>query len=265
MVPLLGDLELAINWVSVGGMDSMDEMLQAARGSSGRSGGKQSAKGTLRKNDPRIPACVAQMGLTKGSCPSFPYINYYMFFLKYNKTIMYASKEHGIDPTALMATLLYESLWMEPKTGILAHLWPGGSHGIAQMQIPTAKMLLQRYYKNTLAKIYKTDKEIKNMLIDNIQLSIRLAAAYMRYLKEATAFQMEEGALVPSVSDWEAAVAYAITPEDYVAWKSGKIKPKDPEWKKRESYVYGWVGELAREYWACVKANCHYLQDQKRN
>ncbi len=263
--PLLSDRDLAFNWVSVGGMDSMAKMLEAARKNAGaRGGGRQSAKNKFQKKDARIPTCVSQ-GKNQYNCPDFPYFRYYMFFLQYEKTILYAAKEHGIDPAALMATLIYENLWLEPKTGPIAHLLPGDSHGVAQMQIPTADRLLRRYYKNTLAKIYKTPAEIKNMLIDNIQLSIRLAAAYMRYLKETYRLPDGRGGSRP-LNDWKAAVAYAITPEDYVAWKSGKIKPKYPEWQKRESYVYGWVGDAAREYWACLKAHCHYyLQDQDRD
>jgi hypothetical protein len=31
------------------------------------------------------------------------------------------------------------------------------------------------------------------------------------------------------------------------------------EARKRESFIYGWVGAAAREYWNCVQTFCYWL------
>lgn len=68
-------------------------------------------------------------------------------------------------------------LWVESKYG--KYKSGEGSYGIAQIEIPTARYVAQKYGFN----IPKSDKGIQEMLMRDDKMSIRLAAAYLGMLE----------------------------------------------------------------------------------
>ncbi|WP_285710973.1 DNRLRE domain-containing protein [Microtetraspora sp. NBRC 16547] len=204
---------------------------------------------------PKAPSCrAAEQGAGRPGMTGcgFGYINSYKNLVQYEKQILSAAREHGVDPVAFMAMLIYENYWLEPKTGIAANITARyndtSSLGITQMQIQTARDMLNKYYNGAGKGL--TNKDIGQMLINSPGTALKLAAAYMKDLKNTVVINGRH------INDWEAAVAYGTGASSYIGWKTGKERPSQ-EALKRESWINGWMGDAAREYWRCVQASCY--------
>ncbi|WP_220448352.1 LamG-like jellyroll fold domain-containing protein [Nonomuraea diastatica] len=250
--------DLAASWVMVGGLASMEAMERAA---------------AKNPDDPRLagfkvngygelsPDMKLMGGSISGPDVRYEYYSKYKRLLSLKSEITRAAKEHGVDRRALAAVLIYEMSHWEPTGG-----YPGDavgeregwldttSLGIGQMQIGTAKKMMNKYYKNMAKEL--SNEDIGRILNHNASFAIRLAAAYLRHLKESIVVPggpNRDGRenTTRHINDWEAAVAYGINPHDFERWRNGGPAPT-AEAQKRWNAIYGWVRNAANEYWDCV-------------
>lgn len=103
--------------------------------------------------------------------------------------------------------------------------------------------MMNKYYAGMGDK--HTNKQIAYVLSRDPVWSIRLAASYMRHLKETVT--VTHGNKTRHINDWEAAVAYAVNPIQFGKWLSGG-PPPSPETQKRWDAIFGTTGTAAFEY-----------------
>jgi len=208
------------------------------------------------------------------------YASLYQRFVKHDRAISYAAKEHGVSKNALLAVLVYEGLWAETTLGSAAAERAfkaegrGASLGITQLEVYRARSLLKKYYAGQKYKGKSveglSDRQIADLLIYDAPMAIRLAAARMRHLKETIRVAAgpqrsgQENGTRP-ITDWEAALAYcgcAGSEAQFQKWVEGGYRDSDlrsytPEnresLKKRLAFMNDKGQAVADDYWAYVK------------
>ncbi|PZG44533.1 hypothetical protein C1I98_16990 [Spongiactinospora gelatinilytica] len=254
--PQLTNEQLAITWVSVGGLESFNPK-------NIKSGGKAPSYTNTK--------------IGKSSKIEWPYHGKYLVLYKYKKNIEEAATQHGIDKNALAALLIYEinRFNFEPKTGWGAALFaswfgkdPKKGFGMSQVETYRVRKLLKKYYPEMYADMEKKSKSGHKDLAElaaNPVWGIHLAAARMRWVKENYRLNGHR------LTDWQATIAYCgcagkNSAEFQKRWNSGfKNHPDarlrydamyDPQgkqfWPKKEP----WAKDAAKEYWRCVAVKC---------
>ncbi|MFI6705384.1 LamG-like jellyroll fold domain-containing protein [Nonomuraea sp. NPDC050478] len=257
--PELGLDDSGALWISIGGLDSWGEMEKAAKKNPNDSR-------LLHHLMPRKPLAAGSAGAS-GAHPPYPLYHRYATLVKHAKIIEAAAKEHGVNKNAFMAMLIYENSHLEPNGGWEGNLvgaregWKSTtSLGIGQMQIGTARAMLKKYYSAQYAKMggdKATNESIGRMLNNDTEMAVRLSAAYMRTLKETVKVTYYAGGgeyRTRPITDWEAAVAYAVSPADFSAWRSGGKAPSAEAQKRWGLIMNGTTGKAAKEYWRCIEA-----------
>ncbi|WP_146103822.1 RHS repeat-associated core domain-containing protein [Nonomuraea solani] len=271
--PLLTNDDLAFNWVAAGGLASIEAMENAARRNPNdpRLAGfklmsQENYSGTLKRSKGIKPGSRNYAAYTTRDSSTdqrYGYYTKYKRLIKLKTIINEAAKEHGIDRNALAAVLIYEMSHWEPTGG-----YPGDavgekegwqdwtSLGIGQMQIGTAREMMKEYYGDMGKNL--SNRAIGGILNHDTRMAVRLAAAYMRYLKKTIKVpggphRNGKENTTRHINDWEAAVAYGVKPTDFAKWRSGGPAPT-AEAQKRWNAIYGWVRSAANEYWDCVSS-----------
>ncbi|MBE1586977.1 hypothetical protein ACFPOI_00975 [Nonomuraea angiospora] len=265
--PALTNDDLAFNWVKAGGLDSIGAMERAAaiNSSDRRLAGFKIMKPTRSGNLKASNRYYTTTGNAAGNSvdPRFEQYGKYKRLVALEGAIRRAAKEHKINKDALAAVLIYEMSHWEPTGG-----YPGDavgekegwkdwtSLGVGQMQIQTAREMMNKYYDGMGDEL--SNRGIGAVLNHDVAFAIRLAAAYMRHLKEtitAPAGPLRNGneKSTRQINDWEAAVAYGVSPTDYQRYKNGGGS-LTAEGQKRERAIYGWVRDAANEYLDCANA-----------
>ncbi|MEW1841161.1 hypothetical protein AB0392_24730 [Nonomuraea angiospora] len=264
--PTMTDKQLAFSWVAAGGLESFATMEKAAEKNPndarlGEWRKMQQVRGKLGSGS------YALLKDAKDGSPDslYKYYSQYKILVKYQKAIAAAAQEHHLDKRAFAAMLIYETITFEPKGG-----WAGDrigsargwtdwtSLGIGQMQIATARQMLQKYYPDKYKQMggeKVTNEGIGRMLNHDTNMAIRLSAAYMRHLIETTPMRYYKGGGeygTRRMTDMEAAAAYAVNPTDFVNWRAGGKAPSAEAQKRWNLIMGGRVGKAATEFWECV-------------
>ncbi|MFF3437583.1 LamG-like jellyroll fold domain-containing protein [Streptosporangium sp. NPDC002721] len=278
--PELDNKQLAFNWVKVGGLDSfkLENVRETANGVAYYSPKNGTMFYSLQKGG---GSCALADALGATGCPGWANVAVYARVVQYAKYIKPAAIEHRVDQNALLAVLMYENLWSEPKVDNIGNAFAWGTnynkdrgYGITQLEIRNARAMLNKYYKNDWKEKYGADgklsnTEIADIMINDPKWAIRVAAAWMR--EKMDTIQVTVGGVRRNINSWEATLAYcgcaAGDKEQFVKWvESGYKAELSPQFKakgfqteamKRMSYIYGWKnsGVLA-EYWRCAQQSC---------
>lgn len=224
---------------------------------------------------------------------TWSYYDGYKRIVRYWRDIDSAASNHGINKYVLAAVLMYESKWWADQWGIAGDAvsiqwdklpWKKGqgenaSVGLAQLEVYKGRMMLAKHYGAKFNDKNKYSTEWVAGKLNNPQIAIHLAAAWMRHLKENITIDGRH------LTDMEAAVAYCgcsgvvvypdkkegeqIRPEKFVAWVKSGYTSKGLQGVSEENHdtairrrtlLEQYAGAPAHELWECGRVACWTYQ-----